>query len=256
VTAANFEVPAEAYDRFMGRYSRHLSVQLADFAGVGRGQRVLDVGAGPGALTRELVLRTGPEAVMAVDPSESFCAALRAREPGVRVEVAAAERLPLDDGAFDCAIAQLVVHFMADPVAGLREMARVTRPGGTVAACVWDHAEGGRGPLSPYHRAVHRFDASQPNESGRAGVREGHLKELFAAAGLDELEEATLTVAVAHPTFDDYWEPFELRVGPTAHYLTRLPQAELERLKGYVREELPEPPFTLEARAWAVRGRT
>jgi SAM-dependent methyltransferase len=253
--SAGFEVPADAYDRFMGRYSRHLSAQLADLAGVAEGQRVLDVGAGTGVLTGELVARVGAGSVTAADPSESFVEALRARQPGVHVELAGAEQLPFEDGRFDAALAQLVIHFMIDPVAGLREMARVARPGGTVAACVWDHAEGGRGPLSPYHRAVHRFDPSQPNESARAGVREGHLKELFAAAGLDELQEATLTVAVEHPTFDDYWEPFELRVGPTAHYLARLAPAELERLKAFVREELPEPPFTLEARAWAVRGR-
>ena len=136
----SFEVAAEAYDRFMGRYSVQLAPQLADFAGIAAGQRVLDVGCGPGALTGELVQRLGAEAVTAVDPSEPFVAAAKARHPGVEVQRASAESLPFDDGAFDAALAQLVVHFMADPVAGLREMARVTRPGGVVAACVWDHA--------------------------------------------------------------------------------------------------------------------
>src|SRR4051794_35973848 len=93
MSSANFEVPADAYDRFMGRYSQHLSAQLADLAGIERGQRVLDVGAGTGALTGVLVERLGPEAVTAVDPSESFINALRARQPGVRVELAAAEKL-------------------------------------------------------------------------------------------------------------------------------------------------------------------
>ncbi|MFL5647494.1 MAG: class I SAM-dependent methyltransferase, partial [Chloroflexota bacterium] len=137
----SFDVAAEAYDRFMGRYSAQLSSQMADLAGVAIAQRVLDVGCGPGALTAELVKRVGaPDRVAAVDPSEPFVAAARARNPGVAIERATAEHLPFDDGRFDAALAQLVVHFMSDPVAGLAEMARVTRPGGVVAACVWDFA--------------------------------------------------------------------------------------------------------------------
>src|SRR5687768_5463447 len=129
----------------MGRYSVPLAPRFAAFAAVAAPQRVLDVGCGPGALTAELVRRLGPAAVSAVDPSEPFVAAARERHPGVDVRRAAAEQLPCGDGEFDAALAQLVVHFMADPVAGIREMARVTREGGVVAACVWDHA-GGQGP--------------------------------------------------------------------------------------------------------------
>ena len=135
-----FNVAAEAYDRFMGVWSRELSAQFAELAEIAHGDRVLDVGCGPGNLTSELVRRLGPEAVAAVDPSEPFVAAARARHPGVDVRQAPAEALPYPDRAFDAALAQLVVHFMSDPVAGLREMARVTRPGGVVAACVWDFA--------------------------------------------------------------------------------------------------------------------
>ena len=251
---ANFEVPADAYDRFMGRYSQHLSAQLADLAGVEAGQRVLDVGCGPGALTAELVRRVGPAAVTAVDPSVSFVAALRERQPGVTVERAAAEELPFPDGAFDAGIAQLVVHFMADPVAGLREMGRVTRPGGAVAACVWDHARDGTGPLSPYFRGVRRLDPSRPDESGRAGVNPGHLRELFVAAGLGSLEQATLTVAIEYAAFEEYWAPFELRVGPTSAFISSLGPREYERLQELVCDELPPAPFTHEVRAWAVRG--
>src|SRR5215210_6845316 len=114
-----FTVAPDAYDRFMGRYSEPLAPQLAGFASVGSGQRVLDVGCGPGALTAELVKRLGPEAVFAVDPSEPFVAAVRERHPGVSVQRAAAEELPFPDRTFDATLAQLVVHFMADPVAGL-----------------------------------------------------------------------------------------------------------------------------------------
>src|SRR5688500_11192947 len=123
----------------MGRYSILLGPKLADLAGVSAGQRVLDVGCGPGALTGELVSRLGPEAVVAVDPSEPFVAAARARYPLVDIRQAEAEQLPFEDKVFDASLAQLVVHFMADPVAGLREMGRVTRHEGVVAACVWDH---------------------------------------------------------------------------------------------------------------------
>src|SRR3954452_24335627 len=169
-----FDVGAESYDRFMGRYSVGLGAQMADLAGIAAGQRALDVGCGPGALTRELVARLGPDAVAAVDPSESFVAAARERNPGVDVRRAAAEELPFADGEFDAAIAQLVVHFMRDPVAGLREMARVTRPGGVVAACVWDHA-GGRTPIAAFWRGARELDPAARDESALAGAREGHL---------------------------------------------------------------------------------
>ena len=138
------------------------------------GQRVLDVGCGPGALTSELVRRLGPAAVAAVDPSESFVAAAQARQPDVSVRRAVAEQLPFADDEFDAALAQLVVHFMADPVAGLREMARVTRPGGVVAACVWDHG-GGHGPLSLFWSAARQLRPGLDDESTMAGAREGHL---------------------------------------------------------------------------------
>src|ERR1700754_497400 len=137
----------------MGRYSEPLAAQFADLAGARSGQRLLDVGCGPGALTAELVKRVGPDAVSAVEPSASFVAAARERLPVVDMRQPAAERLPFGGAAFHAALAQLVVHFMADPVAGLREMGRVTRPGGSVSASVWDH-HGGTGPLSPFWQAA------------------------------------------------------------------------------------------------------
>src|SRR5688572_31939500 len=179
----SFVVGADEYDRFMGRYSAPLAPQFAELAGVDSGQRALDVGCGPGSLTAELVRRLGQGAVAAVDPSEPFVAAARERHPGVSVQRAAAEELPFGDQEFDASLAQLVVHFMADPVAGLGEMARVTRRGGVVAACVWDHA-GDRGPLSPFWQAARQIDPVLDDESNLAGVREGHLAELFDAAGL------------------------------------------------------------------------
>jgi len=249
----SFAVPADAYDRFMGRYSVLLSPQLADLAGVRAGQRVLDVGCGPGALTAELVKRVEPAAASAVDPSESFVEAARSRNPGVDVRQAAAERLPFPDGSFDAALAQLVVHFMSDPVAGLTEMRRVTRPGGVVAACVWDHA-GGQGPLSAFWDAVHDLDESATDESRLAGSTEGELARLFEAAGLSEVEETALWAGVEHPTFEEWWQPFTLGVGPAGAYVARLDDERTTQLRERCRLRLPEPPFLLTARAWTARG--
>ena len=249
-----FTVAADAYDRFMGRYSVPLASQFADFAGVAAGQRVLDVGCGPGALTTELVARLGPAAVAAVDPSDPFVLAARERHPGVSVQRAAAEELPFADDEFDAALAQLVVHFMTDPVAGLRELARVTREQGVVAACVWDHA-GGQGPLSLFWEAARELDPDVHDESQLAGSREGQLAELFDAAGLRELEEAALSVRVEHPSFEDWWEPFTLGVGPAGAHVAGLDAEGQARLRERCRELLPSAPFVPPARAWAARGR-
>jgi SAM-dependent methyltransferase len=237
----------------MGRYSVPLAPQLADFAAVAAGQRVLDVGCGPGALTAELVARLGPAAVSAVDPSEPFVAAAQERHPGVSVRRAAAEQLPFGDQVFDAALAQLVVHFMAHPVVGLHEMARVTRKHGVVAACVWDHA-GGQGPLSLYWEAARELDPDVEDESQLAGAREGHLAQLFQAAGLHEIEESALSVSVEHPSFEDWWEPFTLGVGPAGGYAAGLDAKRQAQLRELCREMLPAAPFVLTARAWAARG--
>jgi SAM-dependent methyltransferase len=249
----SFAVGADAYDRFMGRYSVPLAPLLADLAAVSAGQHVLDVGCGPGALTAELVTRLGPDAVSAVDPSEPFVAAARERHPGVNVQRAAAEKLPFEDREFDAALAQLVVHFMADPVAGLREMARVTRADGVVAACVWDHA-GGRGPLSVFWEAARELDPDVRDESQLAGSRAGHLSQLFEAAGLRDVEESELPVTVEHPSFEDWWEPYTLGVGPAGGYAAGLDDERQAELRERCRELLPAAPFVLTSRAWAARG--
>jgi SAM-dependent methyltransferase len=248
-----FTVTADAYDRFMGRYSVPLAPLLAALAGVDEGKRVLDVGCGPGALTTQLVSLLGPAAVTAVDPSEPFVAAARERHPGVTVERAAAEQLPFPDDAFDAALAQLVVHFMADPVEGLREMARVTCADGVVVACVWDLA-GGRAPLSPFWDAARELDPDVDDESTLAGARAGHLTELFEAAGLVEVEETVVSVMVEHSSFEEWWEPYTFGVGPAGAHVARLDESERARLRERCRERLPAAPFVLTASAWAARG--
>ena len=245
-----FEVSGAAYDRFMGRYSRTLAPQLADFAAIKAGQRVLDVGSGPGALTAELVARAGASNVAAVDPSATFVEALRERLPDVESAKASAEALPYPDAAFDAALAQLVVHFMADPVAGLREMARVTRPGGVVAACVWDHA-GERSPLATFWRAARELDPDVTDESALAGAREGALADLLREAGLADVAVAEHEAAFRPASFEEWWEPFTLGVGPAGAYATSLDEATRERVRERCRELLPD---ARPAVVWAARG--
>jgi SAM-dependent methyltransferase len=249
----SFAVEADQYDRFMGRYSLHLAPQFVEYARLEPGQRAIDVGCGPGALTAELIKRLPSDAVWAVDPSERFLAAVSTRYPGVRVQRAAAEELPFEAGCFNAALAQLVVHFMADPVKGLSEMVRVTAAGGVVAACVWDHA-GGQGPLGLFWEVARELDPEVEDESRLAGASEGHLGELFRAAGIHKVEETALRIDVEHPSFEDWWEPFLLGVGPAGSYVIGLDAQRQTRLRDACKERLTGEPFVLSALAWAAAG--
>ena len=249
-----FAVPAEAYLRFMGRYSEPLADEFVELVGVRRGQRALDVGCGPGVLTARLVAACGVDQVCAVDPSASFVDAARARLPGLDVRLAAAEELPFDGDSFDAALAQLVVHFMADPVAGLGEMGRVTQPGGPVAASVWDHA-GGTGPLSPFWEAARQVDPMAPDEDALAGSREGHLAELAHQAGLADVTATTLSVRVGFSSFEEWWAPYLLGVGTAGSYAATLDQAHLSAIEDRCRALLPSAPFEQESKACVVVAR-
>jgi SAM-dependent methyltransferase len=248
-----FDVAADAYDRFMGVYSAELAPQFADFAGIRAGQRAVDVGCGPGALTAELVARLGNERVAAADPSDSFVASARERHPGVDVQRATAEQLPFRDGSFDAALAQLVVHFMSDPVAGLREMRRVTRDGGVVAACVWDFA-GERSPLSVFWKAAREVRSDVQDESDRAGAAAGQLVELLQSAGLADVEEGEVRARVSYERFEDWWAPYMRGVGPAGAVVQELDDEGRAKVRERARTILPEPPFTIDAVAWAARG--
>ena len=238
----------------MGRYSEPLAVRFVDAVGVSPGERALDVGCGPGALTSVLVDRLGGvDAVSAVDPSEPFVSAVGERVPGLDVRLAPAEALPFADDTFDLAAAQLVVHFMTDPVAGLREMARVTRPGGRVAANVWDYA-GGTGPLTVFWSAVHDLDPSSEGESQLAGARAGHLAALLGEAGLREVTDGRIGVTSGFETFEEWWEPYTYGVGPAGAYVASLDACGRDRLRAHCRSLLPEPPFEIEAVAWVAWG--
>jgi SAM-dependent methyltransferase len=249
----SFDVAADLYGRFMGRYSEPLAVEFAAVADLQPGGRALDVGCGPGALTAQLVERLGVGSVTAIDPSVSFVEAVRSRFPGLEAVVGAAEALPYPDGCVDAALAQLVVHFMSDPVAGLREMARVTRPGGVVAACVWDFA-GGNGPLSAFWSAVHDLDPDADDESGLAGVRDGHLVELATEAGLGDVTQSVLVVTVGYDSFEAWWEPYTYGVGPAGSHVARLDAEERDALRAHCEELLPPAPFEVVAKAWCMRA--
>lgn len=256
-----FRGGAEAYDRHIGRYGASLAAELIRFARVGPGMRVLDVGCGPGALTAALAGRPGAADVSGADPSESFAAACRERVPGADVVVASAEALPFAPRSFDAALSQLAVNFMGDARAGVREMARVTRPGGVVAACVWDYA-GGMTLLRAFWDAA-REVAPERAAAADEGVvmrwcREGELLELWREAGLGDLRSASLAAGARYAGFDDLWAPLPTGVAPSGAFCASLDDERRAALREAYRRRLGvgDGPFELTARAWAVAGTT
>lgn len=249
-----FTAPADGYDRFMGRYLPTLAVALADAAGVRAGMRVLDVGCGPGGLTVELARRVGAENVAAIDPAPQFAAACRDRNPGADVREGVAEQLPWTDGLFDAALSSLVVAFMRDADRGIAEMARVTRPRGRVAACMWDIAGGGMTMLRIYWVAARQVDPGVEGERRRAGTSEGDLVARLERAGLQDVAGSTLEARADYAGFEDFWKPFTFAVGPAGEHLASLTDDQRARVRELCRAELPEGPFSLEARAWCAVG--
>ena len=249
----SFDVSPDAYARYMGRFSEPLAETFVRAADLEAGDRALDVGCGPRALTALQVRRLGEYLVSAIDPFLSFVTRVRERFPLVDDRSGTAESLPFADDTFDATMAQLVVHFMTDPVAGLREMTRVTRPGGIVAACVWDHG-GGCGPLATFWQAVHDTDPDARDESGLAGTREGQLAAICLAAGLGQVESTSLTVRLRFSTFDDWWDPFTLG-GPAGAYVAGLDDARRVALRTRCLRLLPSAPFEVTASAWCATAR-
>ena len=249
-----FAAPPEHYDRFMGRYAPTLAAALADAATVTGGMRVLDVGCGPGGLTRELAARVGASNVAAIDPAQQFAEACRERNPGADVRQGVAEELPWSDAEFDAALSSLVIAFMRDPDEGVREMARVTRPGGTVAACMWDIATGGMTMLRLFWSAVREVDPAAEDERRMAGTAQGDIAARLQRAGLEDVTDGALTAHAHYAGFDDYWEPFTFAVGPSGQHLRSLSADQHARVREACRAALPDGPFTLDARAWYARG--
>jgi SAM-dependent methyltransferase len=257
--AETFRASAEAYDRFVGRYGPPLADALIAFAGVEQGQRAVDVGCGPGALTIALAGRLGAPNVAAADPSETFVEACRERAPGVEVVLAAAEELPFADDSFDAALSQLVVNFMRDPRSGTRELARVTRAGGVVAACVWDYA-GEMTLLRAFWDAAREIDPERAARADEGAVMawcaDGELGELWRAAGLRDVRTGELVVSVAYASFEDLWSPLPTGIAPAGAFCASLDDDRREALHDAYRARLcvGDAPFTLTARAWVVAG--
>jgi ubiquinone/menaquinone biosynthesis C-methylase UbiE len=254
-----FRTPAETYDRFVGRYSPALAIAMRDAAGVRAGQRALDVGCGSGALAELLAEVLGAENVAAIDPSEPFVAATRARVPGARVIVGSAESLPFGDDEFDATLSQLVVNFLTDPEQGLREMSRVTRQGGVVAGCVWDYA-GEMTMLRTFWDAAAALDPAgvEPlmETYTMRFARPDELEELWRDSGLGEVDVAAIVVEASYDDFEDLWSPFPTGVGPAGAYTASLSREAQAALREEFSRRLgdPEGPFRLSARAWRSVG--
>jgi len=254
-----FNVAPEDYDRFMGRYGDALGRRLSERAGVRRGMRALDVGAGTGKLTGVLSQLLGEENVSAVDPSEPFAAALAERFPAADVRRGSAEELPFEDGSFDAVCAQLVVNFLSDPERGTAEMARVAREGGRVAAAVWDY-RGEMTMLRTFWEAAAAVDergAAARDERTRMRFGEpNEIVELWEGAGLGGVEGGEIVVSAPYRDFDDLWDPFLMNVGPAGDFVATLEPEAKAAFREQYRTLLgsPEGPFELTARAWYAVG--
>jgi SAM-dependent methyltransferase len=245
-----FRVGADAYDDFMGRYTRQLAPLFADFAGVQPGQRVLDVGAGTGALTAELV-RRGAQ-VAAAEPSPEFCAALRERFPELDIQEAPAEQLPFEDGSFDIALAQLVVAFMADAPAAMQEMARVAS---TVAICMWGVME--MQMFAAIERTAKAIGVQRESEHGARRYRtKAEVVALLEPLGRVETDD--IDVTASYSGFDDFWRALAKQVGPAGAWLASLDDERKRAARDQMFRELgsPDGAFELTGRCYAARVST
>jgi SAM-dependent methyltransferase len=246
---------SDGYERFMGRWSRRLAPQFVTFARVGEGDRVLDVGSGTGALSFAAAAVTSAS-VTGVDPSAAYVryAQEHADDDRVRFEVADARALSFPDDAFDRTLSMLVLNFVPEPAAALREMIRVTRPDGVVAAAVWDYGEGMQMLRAFWDEAVAlNPDAESRDEKHMSLSTRGALADLWRAHGLQDVGEEPLSIDMAFSSFDDYWQPFLMGQGPAGVYVSTLAESDRRALESRLRGRMAEA-LKLRARAWAVRG--
>lgn len=255
-------IAGDRYEPYVGRWSRRVAAVFLDWLDVGAGRDWLDVGCGTGALAGAIAAKTDPRSVLGVEPSPGFVAYARARlaDPRVRIESGDAQSLPLADASVDVAVAGLVLNFVPQPERAVTEMARATRPGGTVAAYVWDYAEGMSLMRLFWDAAVALDAAAQPLDEGLrfALCRPDPLARLFESAALRDVEVRPIDVATDFTDFDDYWSPFLGGQGPAPGYVASLDDRARTQLRERLRTRLPvdaDGSIRLVARAWAVRGR-
>jgi SAM-dependent methyltransferase len=251
----------DAYERFIGRWSRRVAREMVAWLGVGGGRAWLDVGCGAGALTSVIVEECAPSGVIGIDPSAGFIAAARSRlrDDRVTFEVGDARALPVADAAFDAAVAGLVLNFVPDPVSAVREMRRAVRGGGVVAAYVWDYAEGMQMLRHFWNAAAAEDDVAVALDEARRfpTCHPIALSELFSAAGLIDVSARAIDVPTVFTSFDDFWTPFLGGQGPAPSYCLSLGEDRRAALRDRVRASLPmavDGTIALTARAWAVRG--
>jgi SAM-dependent methyltransferase len=255
-------VAGDAYEAYIGRWSRRIAETFVRQLGVPASRRWLDVGCGTGALTSAVLTAADPAEVVGVDPSEQFLSTARAgvADPRVTFQVADARSLPFEDDRFDVVATGLVLNFVPDPAQAAAEIARVTVPGGLAAAYVWDLAEGMQ-LIRHFWDAAAELDPAAVAEldEGRRFTlcRPEPLGRLWTEAGLDAVSVGEIKTPTVFSGFDDYWKPFLGGQGPAPAYLATLPEARRDQIRELLRSRLPTNPdgsIPLSARAWIVRG--
>lgn len=251
----------EAYEHYVGRWSRPVAHMFLDWLSQPTDLRWVDVGCGTGALTEIVLAQARPNYVVGVEPSEGFLGVAQASIEDVRVEFRTgdAQSLPLENHEMDVAVSGLVLNFVPDKKRALDEMCRIVKPGGTVAAYVWDYA--GDMQLMRYfwNAASDLFpDGAERDEGKQFPIcKPEALADLFQTAGLRAIETCPLDAPTVFADFDDYWSPFLRGQGPAGAYCVALPENDRGRLRRRLENALPfnaDGTIGLIARAWAVRG--